>query len=60
LPDEEVKSFETSLHVAAELRKSIKETVARNGTRVHISPDASARIKSLIRRAAEDTTKAQY
>jgi putative transcriptional regulator len=38
--------FESSLNVATELRKSIKEMIAKKGAKVAVSPVVSARIKS--------------
>jgi putative transcriptional regulator len=46
LTDEALDSFESSLDVAAELRRSVKEMIAKKGTKVEVSPVASARIKS--------------
>lgn len=46
LTDETLEVFESSLDVAAELRKSVKEMVARKGTKVEVFPVVSARIKS--------------
>jgi len=46
LTDETLEAFESSLDIAAELRKSIKEMIAKKGTRVEVSPVVSARIKS--------------
>lgn len=46
LTDEALEAFESSLDVAAELRKSVKEMIARKGTKVVVSPVVSARIKS--------------
>jgi putative transcriptional regulator len=46
LTDDAVDVFESSLDLAAELRRSVKEMVARKGTKVEVSPVASARIKS--------------
>jgi putative transcriptional regulator len=46
LTDEALEAFESSLDVAAELRRSVKEMIARKGTKVEVSPVASARIKS--------------
>ena len=47
LTDEALEAFESSLDVAAELRKSVKEMVAKKGTKVEISPVVSARIGKL-------------
>lgn len=46
LTDEALAAFESSLDVAAELRKSVKEMIAKKGTKVAVSPVVSARIKS--------------
>jgi putative transcriptional regulator len=46
LTDEALNVFESSLDVAAELRKSVKEMIAKRGTKVEVSPVVSARIKS--------------
>jgi putative transcriptional regulator len=46
LTDESVEAFESSLDLAAELRRSVKEMIARKGAKVEVSPVASARIKS--------------
>ena len=46
LTDEALEAFESSLNIAAELRKSVKEMVANTGTKVEVSPVVSARIKS--------------
>jgi len=46
LSDEALEAFESSLDVAAELRKSIREMVAKKGARVEVSPVVSARIRS--------------
>jgi putative transcriptional regulator len=46
LTDEALKAFESTLDVAAELRKSVREMTARKGTKVEVSPVVSARIKS--------------
>jgi len=46
LTDEALDSFESSLDIAAELRRSVKEMVAKKGTKVEVSPVVSARIKS--------------
>lgn len=46
LTDEALEAFESSLDIAAELRKSVKEMVANTGTKVEVSPVVSARIKS--------------
>lgn len=46
LTDEALETFESSLDVAAELRKSVKEMIAKKGTWVEVSPVVSARIKS--------------
>lgn len=46
LTDEALDSFESSLDVAAELRRSVKEMIAKKGTEVEVSPVVSARIKS--------------
>ena len=46
LTDEALEAFESSLDIAAELRKSVKEMVANAGTKVEVSPVVSARIKS--------------
>lgn len=46
LTDEALDSFESSLDVAAELRRSVKEMIAKKGTKVEVSPVVSARIKS--------------
>lgn len=46
LTDEALDSFESSLDIAAELRRSVKEMMAKKGTKVEVSPVVSARIKS--------------
>lgn len=46
LADEALEAFESSLDIAAELRKSVKEMIAKKGTKVEISPVVSARVKS--------------
>jgi putative transcriptional regulator len=46
LTDEALEAFESSRDLAAELRKSVKEMIARKGTKVAVSPVVSARIKS--------------
>jgi putative transcriptional regulator len=46
LTDEALEAFESSLDIAAELRKSVKEMIAKKGTKVDVSPVVSARIKS--------------
>ena len=46
LTDQALADFESSLDIAAELRKSVKEMIAKKGTRVVASPVVSARIKS--------------
>lgn len=46
LTDEALNAFESSLDIAAELRKSVKEMIARKGTKVAVSSVVSARIKS--------------
>jgi putative transcriptional regulator len=46
LTDEALDSFESSLDIAAELRRSVKEMIAKKGTKVEVSPVVSARIKS--------------
>lgn len=46
LTDEALDSFESSLDIAAELRRSVKEMMAKKGTKVGVSPVVSARIKS--------------
>ena len=46
LTDEALEAFESSLDVAAELRKSVKEMIAKKGVKVEVSPVVSARIKS--------------
>jgi putative transcriptional regulator len=46
LTDEALNSFESSLDIAAELRRSVKEMIAKKGTKVEVSPVVSARIKS--------------
>jgi putative transcriptional regulator len=46
LTDEALEAFESTLDVAAELRKSVKEMIERKGTKVAVSPVVSARIKS--------------
>lgn len=38
--------FESSLDIAAELRKSVNEMIAKKGTKVPVSPVVSARVKS--------------
>ena len=46
LTDKALNTFESSLDIAAELRKSVKEMIAKKGTKVEVSPVVSARIKS--------------
>ena len=46
LTDEALDSFESSLDIAAELRRSVKEMIVKKGTKVEVSPVVSARIKS--------------
>jgi putative transcriptional regulator len=46
LTDEALETFESSLDVAAELRKSVREMIAKKGTKVEVSSVVSARIKS--------------
>ena len=46
LADGELAQFESTLDIAAELRKSVKEMVARKGSNVPVSPVVSARVKS--------------
>jgi len=46
LTDEDLNAFESSLDIAAELRMSVKEMIAKKGTKVEVSPVVSARIKS--------------
>jgi putative transcriptional regulator len=46
LTDEALDSFESSLDIAAELRRSVKEMIAKKGTKVEVSPVVSARMKS--------------
>jgi putative transcriptional regulator len=46
LADAELAQFESTLDIAAELRKSVKEMVARKGAQVPVSPVVSARVKS--------------
>jgi putative transcriptional regulator len=46
LADGELAKFESKLDIAAELRKSVKEMVARKGAKVPVSPVVSARVKS--------------
>lgn len=46
LTDRELAQFEATLDIAAELRKSVKEMVARKGAKVSVSPVVSARMKS--------------
>ena len=46
LTDEALEAFESSLDIAAELRKSVKEMIAKKGNKVEVSPVVSARIKS--------------
>ncbi len=46
LTDKALEAFESSLDIAAELRKSVKEMIAKKGTKVEVSPVVSARIKS--------------
>jgi len=46
LTDGELAQFESTLDIAAELRKSVKEMVARKGAKVPVSPVASVRLKS--------------
>ncbi|MBI3095563.1 MAG: helix-turn-helix domain-containing protein [Rhodocyclales bacterium] len=46
LTDEALDSFESSLDIAAELRRSVKEMIAKKATKVEVSPVVSARIKS--------------
>ncbi|WP_310450481.1 helix-turn-helix domain-containing protein [Sulfuritalea sp.] len=46
LTDEALQAFESSLDIAAELRKSVKEMIAKKGSKVEVSQVVSARIKS--------------
>ena len=46
LTDEALEAFEASLDIAVELRKSVREMLAKQGTKVVVSPVVSARIKS--------------
>jgi putative transcriptional regulator len=50
LADGELAKFESRLDIAAELRKSVKEMVARKGAKVPVSPvvspGVSARVKA--------------
>lgn len=46
LTDQALADFESSLDLAAELRRSVKEMIAKKGTRVAVSPVVSARVKS--------------
>lgn len=46
LTDHALAQFESSLDIAAELRQSVKEMIARKGTKVVVSPVVSARVKS--------------
>ena len=46
LTDEALETFEASLDIAAELRKSVKEMIAKKGSKVTVSPVISARMKS--------------
>ena len=46
LTDEALDAFESSLDITAELRQSVKEMIAKKGTKVFVSPVVSARIKS--------------
>lgn len=46
LTDEALDDFESSLDIAVELRKSVKEMIAKKGTKVTVSPVVSARLKS--------------
>ena len=46
LTDEALEAFESSLDIATELRKSVKEMIAKKGTKVEVSPVVSARVKS--------------
>lgn len=46
LTDQALADFESSLDIAAELRKSVKEMIAKKGTKVPVSPVVSARVKS--------------
>jgi putative transcriptional regulator len=46
LTDEALEAFESSIDVAAELRKSVKEMIEKKGTKVEVSPVVSARVKS--------------
>lgn len=46
LTDEALETFESSLDIAAELRRSVKEMIAKKGAKVAVSPVVSARIKS--------------
>lgn len=46
LTDEALEAFESSLDVAAELRKSVKEMIAKRGAKVEVSSVVSVRIKS--------------
>ena len=46
LTDQALADFESSLDIAAELRKSVKEMIAKKGTKIPVSPVVSARVKS--------------
>ena len=46
LTDEALQAFESSFDTGAELRKSVKEMIAKRGTKVVVSPVISARMKS--------------
>jgi len=46
LTDEALQAFESSFDTGAELRKSVKEMIAKRGTKVAVSPVISARMKS--------------
>ncbi len=46
LTDQALADFESSLDIAGELRKSVREMIAKKGTKVPVSPVVSARVKS--------------
>ncbi len=46
LTDQALADFESSLDIAAELRKSVREMIAKKGAKVPVSPVVSARVKS--------------
>ena len=46
LTDDQLTAWESTLDIAGELRKSVREMAARKGKKVAVSPVVSARIKS--------------